>query len=326
MGTLTKISKAELHLHIEGTLEPRMVMAFALRNKVRLRFDSEWEIRRAYQFSNLQSFLDVYYEGMSVLRKPEDFRELALAYFAKANEQGVVHAEIFFDPQAHAERELSFATVALALKDACDIALKRWGMTSFLIPSFLRHLSEDSAQRTLDEALTALEDHPGLFIGFGLDSSERGNPPEKFSRVFQRVRAAGLHVVAHAGEEGPADYIRQALDILGAERIDHGVRCMEDPDLVRLLAREEIPLTVCPVSNWKLGVCKTPEEHPLAAMLDAGLRISINSDDPGYLGSYIGDDYDFCFSRMGIPQATLERLARESLEDSFLQCKQKMLV
>ncbi len=324
MSALTKVPKAELHIHIEGTLEPRMLMDFALRNKVRLQYDSEWEIRRAYQFSHLQSFLDVYYEGMNVLRKPEDFRELALAYFAKANEQGVIHAEIFFDPQAHAERDLSFATVALALKDACDTALNRWGISSFLLPCFLRHLSEDSAQRTLDDALTTLEEHPGLFIGFGLDSSERGHPPEKFSRVFQRVRNAGLHVVAHAGEEGPPDYIRQAIDILGAERIDHGVRCREDPDLVRLLSREEIPLTVCPVSNWKLGVCKTPEEHPLPAMLDAGLRVSINSDDPAYLGSYIGDNYDFCFSRMGVPQATLERLARESLEDSFLQCKNKM--
>jgi adenosine deaminase len=314
---LLRASKAELHLHIEGTLEPEMMLSLARRNGVRIRFDSVESVRKAYQFGSLQSFLDLYYEGMKVLVKPEDFRELALAYFAKVQTQGVVHAEIFFDPQAHAPRGLDFATVALALKEACEEAKVRWGITSLLIPSFLRHLDEDSAQRTLDEALEAMELHPNLIAGFGLDSSELGNPPSKFARVFQRVREAGLHVVAHAGEEGPADYICQALDILGAERIDHGVRCLEDPELVRRLAREQIPLTVCPVSNWKLGGCKTLEDHPLPKLLDAGLRVSINSDDPAYLGAYVGENYGFCQSRMGISESLLQVLAKQSLADSF---------
>ena len=314
---LMKIPKAELHLHIEGTLEPAMMLDLARRNGVRLRFDSEKAIRAAYQFGTLQSFLDLYYEGMKVLVRPLDFREIAIAYFAKVQTQGVVHAEIFFDPQAHAPKGLDFATVALALKGACDEAKARWGITARLIPNFLRHLDEESAFRTLDEALEILAIHPGLFIGFGLDSGQQGNPPSKFARVFKRVKEAGLHVVAHAGEEGPADYIRQAIDLLGAERIDHGVRCLEDPELVRRLAREQVPLTVCPVSNWKLGGCKSLREHPLPKLLDAGLRVSIHSDDPAYLGAYVGDNFELCHSRMGISDAVLQVLAEQSLADSF---------
>lgn len=314
---LMKLPKAELHIHIEGTLEPEMMLHFAMRNGVRLRFDSVEAIRKAYQFDSLQSFLDLYYEGMKVLVTPGDFRELALAYFEKVHSQGVVHAEIFFDPQAHAPRGLDFATVARALKGACDEAKTRWGVTSNLIPNFLRHLDEDSAKRTLDEALEALELDPNLFVGFGLDSSEMGNPPSRFTHVFQRVRDAGLHVVAHAGEEGPADYIRQALDLLGAERIDHGIRCLEEPELVRRLVRDKIPLTVCPVSNWKLGGCKSLKEHPLPKLLDAGLRVSINSDDPAYFGAYVGENYAFCQSMMGIGESVLQVLAKQSLADSF---------
>jgi adenosine deaminase len=314
---LMKVPKAELHIHIEGTLEPEMMLDLARRNGVRLRFDSVEAIRKAYQFGSLQSFLDLYYEGMKVLVSPGDFRELALAYFARVHAQGVVHAEIFFDPQAHAPRGLDFASVAVALKEACEEAKVRWGITSLLIPSFLRNLDEDSAHRTLDEALEAMALHPNLIAGFGLDSSELGNPPSKFARVFQRVRDAGLHVVAHAGEEGPADYIRQALDFLGAERIDHGVRCLEDPELVRRLVKEQIPLTICPVSNWKLGGCKTLEDHPLPRLLDAGLRVSINSDDPAYLGAYVGENYGFCQSRMGISESLLQVIAKQSLADSF---------
>jgi adenosine deaminase len=315
---LLRASKAELHLHIEGTLEPEMMLSLARRNGVRIRFDSVESVRKAYRFDSLQSFLDLYYEGMKVLVKPEDFRELALAYFARVHPQGLVHAEIFFDPQAHAPRGLDFATVALALKEACEEAKARWGITSLLIPSFLRHLDEDSAQRTLDEAFKTMELHPNLIAGFGLDSTELGNPPSKFARVFQRVHNAGLHVVAHAGEEGPADYIRQALDILGAERIDHGVRCLEDPELVRRLVREQIPLTVCPVSNWKLGGCKTLEDHPLPKLLDAGLKVSINSDDPAYLGAYVGENYQLCLKEMGIPPEVLEKIAKQSILNSFV--------
>ena len=317
---LRQMPKAELHLHIEGSLEPEMIFRLAERNHVKLAYDSVEALRRAYAFTDLQSFLDIYYAGASVLLKAEDFFDLAFAYFQKAAADNVVHAEIFFDPQTHTARGVPVAAVIEGLEHACRRAHAEWGLSAKLILCFLRHLSEDEAMATLEEALP----HRKHFVGVGLDSSERGHPPEKFARVFARCREAGLHVVAHAGEEGPPEYIRNALDLLKAERIDHGVRCVEDPALVLRLARERVPLTVCPLSNVKLRVFPSLAAHNLPALLAAGLCVTINSDDPAYFGGYVVQNYLDTFA--ALPQLTAEHaltLARNSFEASFVPAAEK---
>jgi adenine deaminase len=308
------LPKAELHLHIEGTLEPELMFALAERNGVELPFADVDAVRRAYVFSNLQSFLDIYYAGCRVLLTEEDFFDLTWAYLRRAHADGVRHAEIFFDPQTHTERGVAFATVLNGIESALQKAKSELGMTSGLILCFLRHLDAASAMATLEQGL----DHRDALLGVGLDSSEVGNPPEKFVEVFAKAREAGLHAVAHAGEEGPPDYIRQALDLLGAERIDHGVRCLEDDALVERLAQERIPLTVCPLSNVCLRVSDKLEDHPLPAMLDRGLRATVNSDDPAYFGGYVADNFAAVQRGLGLDDDALRALARNSLEASFL--------
>jgi adenosine deaminase len=310
---VASLPKAELHLHIEGTLEPEMMFEMARRNGVLLRHQSIEDLRRAYDFSDLQSFLDIYYEGAGVLRTERDFREMAMAYFRKAASQNVRHAEIFFDPQTHTERGIPFATVIRGLHQAREEAKRALNVSSLLILCFLRHLSEDHALKTLDQALP----FRNWIAAVGLDSSERGNPPRKFERVFARARAEGLLAVAHAGEEGPTRYIWEALDLLQVRRIDHGVRCLEDPELVRRLAREQIPLTVCPLSNVKLRVFDTMADHNLRRLLDAGLKVTINSDDPAYFGGYINENYIAAGEALGLTDGELDHIARTSFEASF---------
>jgi adenosine deaminase len=286
----------------------------ARRNGVRLRYPTVESLRQAYQFSDLQSFLDIYYEGAAVLLKQEDFTDMALAYFRKAASQNVRHAEIFFDPQTHTTRGIAFETVIRGLREAQERAGSELGVTSKLILCFLRHLSEDAAMATLDEALP----YRDWIVAVGLDSSEKGHPPRKFERVFAKARAAGLLAVAHAGEEGPPEYIREALDILKVRRIDHGVRCMEDPQLVKRLVEEQVPLTVCPLSNLRLRVVETMRDHPLKRMLDAGLNVTINSDDPAYFGGYVEENYVAAAEALGLSEEELSRLARNSFDASFI--------
>lgn len=311
---LRAMPKAELHLHIEGSLEPELIFRLAKRNGVTLAYPSVEALRAAYAFTDLQSFLDIYYAGASVLLREQDFFDLAWAYFERAAADNIVHAEIFFDPQTHTARGVPIEAVIQGLSHACRRAHAELGISAKLILCFLRHLSEDDALATFDAALP----HRHHFIGVGLDSGERGNPPEKFARVFAKARAAGLHVVAHAGEEGPPEYIRAALDVLGAERIDHGVRCTEDPELVARLARERTPLTVCPLSNVKLCVFATLANHNLPALLGAGLCATINSDDPAYFGGYLNQNFVEIFA--ALPRLSARdayRLARNSFEASF---------
>ncbi len=306
--------KAELHIHIEGSLEPELIFALAQRNGLAFPYASVDALRQAYAFTDLQSFLDIYYAGASVLRTEEDFFDMAMAYFARAAKDGVVHAELFFDPQTHTERGVAMGTVIHGLKRACLAAEKQWGISSLLILCFLRHMSEEQAFETLEQAQPYL-----LHIaGVGLDSSELGHPPEKFARVFARAQDFGLHLVAHAGEEGPPDYIRSALDVLKVQRIDHGVRCLEDPQLVQRLVHEAIPLTVCPLSNVKLCVFNDLSQHNLPALLDAGLVVTINSDDPAYFGGYVLQNYVDTFA--ALPQLTVRHawvLLRHSITASF---------
>ena len=311
---LKAMPKAELHMHIEGSLEPELIFALAQRNGVQLSYPSVEALRAAYAFTDLQSFLDIYYAGASVLLKEEDFFDMAWAYLLKAREDGVVHTELFFDPQTHTERGVPFEVVIKGLTRACEQARTELGVSAALILCFLRHLSEEDAFRTLEEALP----HRDLFIGVGLDSSERGHPPEKFARVFARCRELGLHLVAHAGEEGPAQYITDALDILHVERIDHGVRCVEDPALVARLARQGTALTVCPLSNVKLCVFGTMGEHNLRTLLDHGLKVTINSDDPAYFGGYLYTNFLATFEALGLDAGHAYTLARNSLEASFV--------
>ena len=311
---LRQMPKAELHIHIEGSLEPELIFKLAQRNGVALPYASVEALRAAYAFTDLQSFLDTYYAGASVLLKQEDFFEMAWAYFERAAADNVVHAEVFFDPQTHTDRGVPMETVIVGLAHACRRAHAELGVSASLILCFLRHLSETAALATLEQALP----YRDQFIGVGLDSSERGHPPEKFERVFARCRELGLHVVAHAGEEGPPAYIWSALDVLKVERIDHGVRCLEDPALVRRLAAERMPLTVCPLSNVKLRVFDTMAQHSLPALLDAGLCVTVNSDDPAYFGGYVNDNFVATFD--ALPQLTAAHafaLARNSFEASF---------
>ena len=312
--------KAELHIHIEGSLEPEMIFALARRNGVKLAYPSVDALRAAYAFSDLQSFLDIYYAGASVMLHEQDFFDLGFAYMSKAAAENVRCAEIFFDPQTHTERGVPIQHAILGLAHACRRAHAEWGLHAKLILCFLRHLSQDEAMATLDAALPWREH----FIGVGLDSSERGHPPEKFARVFAHARALGLHVVAHAGEEGPPAYIESALDTLKVERIDHGVRCLESPALVQRLARERMPLTVCPLSNIKLRVFDTMAEHSLPALLAAGLCATINSDDPAYFGGYLNQNFLETFAALptlGAREAYT--LARNSFEASFASGQEK---
>jgi adenosine deaminase len=311
---VASLPKAELHLHIEGTLEPELMFALARRNDVALPFADVDAVRRAYVFSDLQSFLDIYYQACAVLVTEDDFADLASAYFARAHAQGVRHAEIFFDPQSHTARGVAMSTVIGGLRRALDRAEQELGITSHLILCFLRHLPEDDAQRSLDEALPFREH----LTAVGLDSGEQGNPPSKFARVFARARAEGLRAVAHAGEEGPPAYAWEALDLLGAERIDHGVRSLEDDDLVARLVRQQTPLTVCPFSNVRLRVVDTLADHPLRRMLERGLRVTINSDDPAYFGGYVGDNYEGVRRELGMTDDELVQCARNSFEASFV--------
>jgi adenine deaminase len=315
---IAALPKAELHLHIEGTLEPELMFALARRNKVKLRFRSVDEVRAAYKFSDLQSFLDIYYEGAGVLRTEQDFHDLAWAYFARVAPTGVRHAEIFFDPQTHISRGIPYRVVLEGLSTALARAERELGVTSRLILSFLRHLSEEEALKTLTDAMPH-----GKIHGVGLDSSEKGNPPSKFARVFRKARAEGLRAVAHAGEEGPPAYVREAIDILKAERVDHGVRCLEDPSLVARLAAENVPLTVCPLSNVRLRVVDSMKAHPLRRMLAAGLLATVNSDDPAYFGGYADENYRRAASALKLTRAELARLARNSFLASWLTNAEK---
>jgi adenosine deaminase len=317
---LRRMPKAELHVHIEGTLEPELAFALAARNAVALSYPSIEALRAAYQFSDLQSFLDIYYAGASVLITEQDFDDLCWAYLERAHADNVVHAEIFFDPQTHTERGVAIGTVIHGLVRACERAQAQWGMSSALILCFLRHLDEASAFQTLEAALPYRQH----FIGVGLDSGERGNPPEKFTRVFAKCRELGLPVVAHAGEEGPAAYIESALDVLKVERIDHGVRCVESPALVERLARTRMPLTVCPLSNLKLCVYPRMEDHALPSLLDKGLCVTVNCDDPAYFGGYVNANFEALFAAhpsMGVAQA--RQLALNSFEASFVDAPRK---
>ncbi|TMG99787.1 MAG: adenosine deaminase [Betaproteobacteria bacterium] len=313
---LRAMPKAELHIHIEGSLEPELIFKLAKRNGVALNYPSVEALRAAYAFTDLQSFLDIYYAGASVLLKEEDFFDMAWAYFEKAAADNVVHAELFFDPQTHTARGVPIETVIRGLHHACQRAHQELGIGAKLILCFLRHLSEEDALVTLEQALPYREH----FIGVGLDSSERGHPP----RVFARCRELGLHLVAHAGEEGPPEYIKSALDVLHVQRIDHGVRCVEDAELVKRLARERMPLTVCPFSNVKLCVFKSLQEHNLKALLDAGLCATVNSDDPAYFGGYLNQNFVDTFA--ALPALTARdawQLARNSFDASFASDAQK---
>jgi adenosine deaminase len=311
---LRGMPKAELHVHIEGTLEPELAFRLAEKHGVVLPYSTVEELRRAYQFSNLQSFLDIYFAGADVLRDADDFHALTEAYLHKAKDQGVVHVEIFFDPQTHTARGVDLSAVIGGIHRALKEAERRFGITFRLILCFLRHLSAEEAMRTLDDALP----YGNMIAAIGLDSSECGHPPSKFAAVFDRARREGLLAVAHAGEEGPPAYIHEALDILLVQRIDHGIRCEEDPELVARLARERVPLTVCPLSNVKLKVVEGIETHNLKRLLERGLCVTVNSDDPAYFGGYLLENYLAVQQGLGLSNAELALLARNSIEASFL--------
>jgi len=309
------IPKAELHIHIEGSLEPELMFEIASRNGIRLRHRTVDEVRRAYDFTDLQSFLDIYYEGARVLLKQRDFQEMTAAYLERAAADNVRHAEIFFDPQTHTDRGLDFSTVI----DGIWAALQDSPVSAKLILCFLRHLSADSAMKTLERALPFRD----RIVAVGLDSSELGNPPSKFAAVFSRARAEGFRTVAHAGEEGPPAYIREALDLLGVSRIDHGVRCIEDPALVAELVARRIPLTVCPLSNVKLRVFPSMKQHNLRELLAHGLRVTINSDDPAYFGGYVVENFLAVHRALGLTTAEVRQLAANSFGASFLSAEEK---
>lgn len=312
---VTGMPKAELHIHIEGSLEPELIFALAQRNGVTLAYDSVEALRAAYAFSDLQSFLDIYYAGASVLLAEQDFYDMTAAYLRRAEQDNVRHTEIFFDPQTHTARGVPIATVIGGIWRACQDSPVSTG----LILCFLRHLSEEEAIATLEEALP----HRDRLLGVGLDSSEVGNPPEKFARVFERARQLDLHLVAHAGEEGPTAYIESALDVLQVERIDHGVRCLEDAELTARLAREQIALTVCPLSNTKLRVFDQMHDHNLAELMAAGLLVTVNSDDPAYFGGYMNDNFDAIFDSLPLDLSHARQLSRNGFVAAFLPPAEK---
>ena len=315
------IPKAELHIHIEGSLEPELMFALAEHNNVKLPYASIESLRQAYQFSNLQSFLDIYYAGACVLLQEQDFYDITWAYLQRCAAQNVRHTEIFFDPQTHTKRGIEFKTVITGIHRALEDG-KQQGISSKLIPCFLRHLSAEAAMATLEQILPFKE----WVVGVGLDSSELGNPPEKFKAVFDKVRQEGLLTVAHAGEEGPPEYIWQALELLKVSRIDHGVRCLEDSHLVEHLAKHQIPLTVCPLSNVKLCVFDTMANHNLKQLLDAGLCVTINSDDPAYFGGYVAENFQEIQAALKLTQEEIHQLARNSFQASFLTAEEKQVL
>jgi adenosine deaminase len=314
------LPKAELHVHLEGTLEPEMVFFLAKKHGVKLRFPTAAALRQAYQFRDLQSFLDLYYEGAGVLKDRDDFHQLTLAYMDRVSRDGVWHVEPFFDPQTHTGRGVAMREVVEGVVGGLREGQKKHGISWRLIPCFLRHLSEEEARKTWQELLPFRENISAV----GLDSSERGNPPSKFAGVFSEVRAAGLPAVAHAGEEGSASSIREALEKLQVARIDHGVRCVEDPELVRELAQKRIPLTTCPLSNIRLRVYEKLSEHPLRRLLDAGVSATANSDDPPYFGGYVLENWLACLRELNLERRHLIQLAKNSFEGSFLPEKDKM--
>ncbi|WP_255314908.1 adenosine deaminase [Rhodococcus triatomae] len=305
---------AELHMHIEGSLEPELIFELAERNRVSLPYATIEELRARYEFADLQSFLDLYFENMQVLRTAQDFADLTRAYLARAAAGGLVHVEFFFNPQAHVNRGVPLAAVVDGIMDAAAASEREFGISCGVIPAILRDRPVTEADEVFSEILRL----GAPVIGLGLDSAEVGYPPSLFEDVFARARAEGLHVVAHAGEEGPPEYVWQALDLLGAERIDHGIRALEDPALVQRLVDEEIPLTVCPLSNERLKVVDRLEEHPLRRMLDAGLTVTVNSDDPAYFGGYVDDNVTQLHERLGLTEGEWETLARNSIRASFL--------
>ncbi len=313
------LPKAELHMHVEGSLEPEMMFELAKRNGVSIRFGSVEEVRAAYRFTDLRSFLDIYYEGARALLEEQDFYDLTRAYLERAKDDNVRHAEIFFDPQMHTDRGVPFETVISGIHRALEDGRKELGVSSRLIMCFLRHFSEERAMETLEQALPFKD----RLAGVGLDSSEVGHPPEDFVSVFARAREEGLRAVAHAGEEGPPDYIRQALDLLQVERVDHGVRSLEDSNLVARLEREQVPLTVCPLSNVCLRVFPSMEEHNLKRLLDAGLVVTVNSDDPAYFGGYVADNYVAVWRALGLSREELVRIAANGFKASFLTEEEK---
>ena len=311
---IKKVPKAELHLHIEGSLEPELMFGLAKRNKIKIPFRSVDEIKTAYNFHNLQSFLDIYYQGARVLISEQDFFDLTWAYMLKCRKESIVHTEIFFDPQAHTNRGIEFGLVINGIHKALLKAKKELGISSKIIMCFLRHLDEESAFKTLDQALT----YKSKIIGVGLDSSEVGHPPSKFERVFKKAMKEGFLTVAHAGEEGPPEYIWEALDLLKVKRIDHGVRCLKDEKLVQKLRDEQIPLTVCPLSNIKLCVFKKLEDHNLKKLLDKGLMVIVNSDDPAYFGGYLNTNLIECQKALNLSMEDVKKLVTNSFRSSFL--------
>jgi adenosine deaminase len=313
------LPKAELHIHIEGSLEPELMFEIGARNGVSIPFESVEQVRKAYEFNDLQSFLDIYYQGAGVLLHERDFYDMTWAYLKRCEAQNVRHAEIFFDPQTHTDRGISFETVVTGIRHALEDGEAQLGISSKLIMCFLRHLSADAAMDTLRQALP----YRDWIIGVGLDSSERGHPPEKFKQVFDRARAEGFLTVAHAGEEGPAQYISQALDLLEVSRIDHGVRCVEDMHLVERLRDTQIPLTVCPLSNVKLRVFDTMEQHNLKRLLELGLCVTVNSDDPAYFGGYIEENYLAASHALELSRVDIYRLAKNGFDASFLKKREK---
>ncbi len=316
---IARLPKAELHLHIEGSLEPELLFALAARNGVAIPFASVEEVRAAYSFSNLQDFLDIYYQGMAVLLAEQDFYDLTWAYLERAHADNVRHVEVFFDPQGHTARGVAFTTVLNGIDRALKAAETRYNITYRLIMCFLRHLSEEEAFATLDQA----KPHLDSIHGVGLDSSELGHPPAKFQRVFAAARELGLHVTAHAGEEGPPDYVREAIDLLQARRIDHGNRALEDPALVHHLARDQMTLTVCPLSNLRLCVIDRIEDSPVKRMLDLGLKVTVNSDDPAYFGGYINANFTAVADALDLSAEEIVRLAENSFTGSFLPREQQ---
>ena len=314
------LPKAELHVHIEGTFEPELMFSIAQRNQIDIPYKSVEEVMQAYNFHNLQSFLDIYYAGANVLIHEQDFYDLAWAYFEKCAEDNVVHTEMFFDPQTHTDRGIAFEVVLNGLKRACDDAKEKLGITSHLIMCFLRHLSEEAAFKTLEQAIPFKDQ----IIGVGLDSSEVGHPPSKFERVFAKAREEGFLIVAHAGEEGPAEYVWEALDLLKVNRIDHGVRSEEDPKLMARLIAEKMPLTVCPLSNLKLCVVDDMADHNIRRLLQQGVHVTVNSDDPSYFGGYMNDNFIAIAESLDLTADELKNLAINSFEASFISDEEKL--
>lgn len=316
---ITNIPKAELHLHIEGTFEPELLFAIAHRNNISIPFESVDALRAAYSFNNLQEFLNLYYQGADVLLHEQDFYDLTWAYFLKAKENNIIHSEIFFDPQTHTKRGVSFDAVINGIRKALVDAQDKLGVSSRLIMCFLRDMSEESAFETLNQALP----YRDWIIGVGLDSAEVGNPPSKFERVFAEARKLGLLTVAHAGEEGPAEYVREALNLLNITRIDHGNRCLDDDELLKVIVAKQIPLTVCPLSNLKLRVVMDMKDHPLKTMLKKGLMATVNSDDPAYFGGYINDNFITTAEAVGLEREHIITLVKNSFAASFISDEEK---